>query len=204
MGKFHALAAAFLVLIAPFVWAQAASAQATGSVTARAYASLAPGCAISVVPAQDTDQYQRLKAAIEASLRSRGYVVSDNAPLLLEFYATEVTGGQVGGQTNGAKALESAVPNNEKTESMGVLTPLNQNLFGGETATGSAATGAPSPRQVHLSMMLSDQRAARRLWQGSASGEMRRPDSFAATQSLVPFLVGKIGMSATDERFDLP
>ncbi|HUI16891.1 MAG TPA: DUF4136 domain-containing protein [Alphaproteobacteria bacterium] len=204
MGKLHALVAGFLVLMAPQAWAQATAGPPTGSVTARAYAPLPPGAAISVVASEDTDQYQRLKAAIEASLRARGYAVSDNAPFLLKFYATEVLGNRVSDKTNGALALESSVPNNDQTQSMGVLAPLNQNLFGGETASGTTAGAASSRRQVHLSMMLSDQRAAKRVWQGSASGEMRRPDSFAATQSLVPFLVDKVGRTVTDERFDVP
>ena len=172
--------------------------------TARAYAPLPPRAAISVVASEDTDQYQRLKAAIEASLRARGYTISDTAPFLLKFYATEVLGNRVSERTNGALALESSVPNNDQTQSMGVLAPLNQDLFGGETPPSASANGAASRRQVHLSMMLSDQRAAQRIWQGSASGEMRRPDSFAATQSLVPFLVDKVGRTVTDERFDVP
>jgi hypothetical protein len=204
MGKFHALVAGFLVLTAPQAWAQATASPPTGTVTARAYAPLPPRAAISVVASEDTDQYQRLKAAIEASLRARGYTISDTAPFLLKFYATEVLGNRVSERTNGALALESSVPNNDQTQSMGVLAPLNQDLFGGETPPSASANGAASRRQVHLSMMLSDQRAAQRIWQGSASGEMRRPDSFAATQSLVPFLVDKVGRTVTDERFDVP
>lgn len=204
MAKFHALLAGLaLILVLPQAWAQTAPAQPTGSLTARAYSPLPAGAAIAVVASDDTDQYQRLKAAIESSLRARGYTISDNAPFVLEFYATEVLGSRVSQGTNGARALESAVPNAEQTQSMGVLTPLNQNLFGNETRSGATAGGSPQP-QVHLSMMLSDQRAARRIWQGSASGEMRRPDSFAATQSLVPFLVDKIGTTVSNERFDVP
>ena len=204
MARIHALLAGLLLLLAPAAWAQSDAPAPTGTVTARAYAALPPGSAIAVVPSEDTDQSQRLKSAIESSLRARGYVISDSAPLQLEFYATEVTGNPRGDNTNGARALESSVPNSDQAQSMGVLRPLNQNLFGDEAGDNRTTGNTPPGRQVHLSMMLSDRTAAKRVWQGSAAGVLRRPGSFAATQSLVPFIVDKIGRTVTDERFDMP
>lgn len=206
MGKIGALLAAILALAAPAAWAQAPAGAATGTVTARAYQALPPGAAIAVEPAQDTDQNQRLKTAIEALLRERGYRVVDNAQLVLEFYATEVTGSQIVERPGGGRALESPVPGTGQGFRTGALSSLNQDLFGkGSKRSGDGPSGvAPPPSQVHLSMMLTDRRAARRVWQGSASGELRRPDSFAATQSLVPFLVQKLGMTVGAERFELP
>jgi len=204
MARLQALVAGVLILLAAPAWAQTNAPPPTGTVTARAYAPLAAGAAIAVIPADDTDQSQRLKTAIEGSLRARGYVISDSARLQLVFYSTEVTGTRSSGNVNGARALESAVPNSEQAQSMGMLAPLNENLFGNDTSTANAPTGGSIGRQVHLSMMLSDQPAAKRIWQGNASGLMLRPDSFAATQSLVPFLVDKIGQSVTDARFDMP
>jgi len=205
MVKFYALALALLVLSAPAARAQTASAAPTGALTARSYEALLPGSTIAVQAAEDSDQYQRIKAAIEASLRGRGYTVADDAPFVLEFYATEVTGSRVADRSNGGRALQSAVPGADQAPSMGVLSGLNQNLFGGDASRrGSDQGSAAEPSRVHLSMMLSDQRAARRIWQGTASGELRRPDSFAATQSLVPILVNRIGMTVANESFDLP
>jgi hypothetical protein len=185
--------------------AQTAPDRATGMVTARSYEVLAPGAAIAVRPASDTDQYQRLKTTIEESLRARGFQVADNSRLVLEFYSTEVTGGPIIERPSGGRADKSSVPGQAQAPSMGVLTGLNQSLFGEQPQRGAGGGGeTAAPREVHVSMTLTDQPAARRVWQGSASGEVRRADLFAATQSLVPFLVDRIGTTVGAERFDLP
>lgn len=201
------LAVALLLPAAPKAAAQALP-PAMGTVTARSYAPLTPGSTIAVVTALDSDQYERLKTAIENSLRARGFRISNDSPLTLEFYATEVLGGRTVDRANGGRAVQSAVPGIERSRSAGLLTDLNQSLFGEKPGNGPGAvdpgTAQGAGRQVHLSMTLTDSKAARRIWQGSAAGEMRRPDSFAATQSLVPFLVDKVGTTVTDERFDVP
>lgn len=196
-----AMAAIFLPL-ASVAWAQEV-ARAAGSITARAYQLLASGATITVTPAQDTDQNQRLKAAIEAALRARGYRVAGDSTLVLEFYATEVVGHHVVEKPNGARALESPVPGTSQHFRTGLLSGLNESLFGNQAAPRSPDT-LPPPRQVHLSMTLTDQTAVRRIWQGSASGDVRRADSFAATQALVPFLVQAVGTTVDEQRLDLP
>jgi hypothetical protein len=177
----------------------------TGSVTARSYQPIVSGTAISVVSAENTDQYERLKASIEESLRARGYKVSEDGLLVLEFYGSEVLGNRVVEKPTEALALRSAVPGADRTEATGLLDSLNNSLFGEKSANSSNMPDTqPAVRQVHLSMTLTDRRVAKRIWQGTAAGDLRYGDSFGTTQSLVPFLVGKIGMSANGERFDMP
>jgi hypothetical protein len=218
MRQLTAFAAGLILLAASAAGLAGALAQdtppATGTVIAKSYEPLPPNLAIAVVAARDTDQYARLKASIEAVLRARGYSVSDDGPLVLEFYASEVLGDRVVEKPTGALALKSVMPQPADNARIGLLSGLNQSLFGDDSGRGTvpAATpdssGAtdvqPAPRQVHLSMTLTDQRAARRLWQGTAAGDQRRPDSFAATQALVPFLVSKVGMTVSHEKFDMP
>ncbi|HYB11371.1 MAG TPA: DUF4136 domain-containing protein, partial [Alphaproteobacteria bacterium] len=172
--------------------------------TARSYQPLAAGTSISVQSANDTDQSERLKASIEASLRDRGYKVSDDSPLVLEFYGSEVLGNQVTEKPTGALALQNVTPETDRSNAGGLLDSINSSLFGGKgEGVSNQPDTQPPVRQVHLSMTLSDRKAARRVWQGTAAGDLRNADSFATTQSLVPILVGKIGMSANNERFDL-
>ncbi len=205
MGKLHVLAVALLIAAAPQAKAQTEPPAASGLLTAHSYQAIPPGAAITIEAADDSDQYQRLKAAITTALRERGYQVVDDGPYVLEFYATEVIGSSGRDRSNGARATQSAVPGGDQAQSMGVLSGLNQNLFGNEASSGGTnQAAAEEPRRVHLSMMLSDQHAARRVWQGTASGELRRPGSFAATQSLVPFLVNRVGATVSNERFEMP
>lgn len=208
MHKLSILMASFLLILAPAVQAQSVD-RSSGSVTARSYEPFQTGSTITVVKADDTDQYERLKTAIESALRARGYRVADDGQFVLEFYASEVLGnGTVERPNGGALASQSAVPlSPERSGSMGLLSGINQRLFGENQTLGPEAReseGRPVYRQVHLSMTLTDQKAARRLWQGTAAGDLRRADSFAATQSLVPFLVRYVGRTANGEKFDLP
>lgn len=206
MSKLSIGVAGLLAILAPTAWAQGVDLS-TGTVTARSYEPFHPGGAITVVKADDTDQYERLKAAIESALRARGYRVVDDGRFALEFYASEVLDNRAVERSNGgALASQSAVPlSPERAGSMGLLSGLNQRLFGDNSAqTPGASEARSAPRQVHLSMTLTDQKAARRLWQGTAAGELRRADSFASTQSLVPFLVDYVGRTANGEKFDLP
>ena len=201
---FKLLATALLAVLPSLASGQSANT-AAGFVTARSYQPIASDIAIAVVAAEDTDQYERLKASIETSLRARGYRVSDDGPLVLEFYGSEVLDNRIVEKPTEARALRSAVPGTDRSNAAGLLDKLNDSLFGEKAASSSNAPDVqPATRQVHLSMSLTDRREAKRVWQGTAAGELRRADSFAVTQSLVPFLVNKIGTTTTDERFDLP
>ena len=214
MRKIAGLVAAFLLVSTPLAWAQAPD-RATGTVSARAYQPLTPGAAIVVEPAQDTDQSQRLKGDIEASLRARGYRVVDDGPLVLEFYASEVTRGQVVEKPSGAWTQNQTegygrgehitlVPGSDQRFPTEVLSTIGDDLFRSKGAATPPSDTSPPPRQVHLSVSLNNRPAALRIWQGSASGELRGADSFAATEALVPFLVNTLGQTVSDQRFDLP
>lgn len=194
------LAAACLTALCTPVLAQPAP---TGSIQARLYAPM-PAEAIAVEPAQDTDQYQRLKSAIEASLKERGYRISNDSQLVLEFYASEVLSNRIVDKPTGAHTQQSPIPGNERQMPSGIIDKLNDSLFGRRTGPTEGGEGtAPPPRQVHLSMTLTDWSASRRIWQGSAAGDLQGGDTYASTQALVPFLVGKLGMTADQEKFDL-
>lgn len=200
--------AATLALSPPVAWAQTQGAPQdastpTGTINARAYAPLPAGQAVAVVMSENTDQYQRLKAAIEGELRGRGYLVSDDGQLVLEFYGSEVIGGHTVDRAADAPGAQSLAPVPAHNANLGMLTGLNQNLFGDDQASGPDAA-ATSGHQVSLSITVIDKQTARRLWQGSAAGVPHTADSFAATKALVPYLVYAIGRTATGEKFDMP
>src|SRR5271169_3781548 len=146
MLKIHLFVASVLLGIAPVVytpvaWAQVASVDssstATGTISARAYNTLPAGAAIAVEPADDTDQSQRLKSAIELALTKDGYRVTDDAPLVLEFYSTEVLGPSVVNSSDCHRpdggwlgAANSAVPCANQFPGATPLAQLNQSLFG--------------------------------------------------------------------------
>jgi hypothetical protein len=201
------LMAAISALSAP-AWAQSAgapqdSSTPTGTINARAYAPLPVGSAISVVMDENTDQYQRLKVAIEAELRGHGFLVSDDGQLVLVFYGSEVIGGHPVDRESNAPGARSLAPVPAHDATLGMLTGLNQDLFGDDQGSGPDAA-ANSGHQVSLSMTLTDKNSAQRLWQGSAAGVPHNADSFAATKALVPYLVYAIGRTASGEKFDMP
>jgi hypothetical protein len=220
MLKIHLFVASVLfgiapVVYAPVAWAQVASADAsaaaTGTISARAYNALPAGAAIVVQPADDTDQSQRLKSAIELALKKDGYRVTDDGPLVLEFYSTEVLGPSVVNSSDCHRpdagwlgAANSAVPCTNQFPSTTPLAQLNQSLFGAVDHAPNQPGAAPTPPQVHLSIMLNNRQIAKRVWQGSASGELVQPDTFAATAALVPMLVAKLGQTVGFEQFDMP
>ncbi|HLI13442.1 MAG TPA: hypothetical protein VKY65_17765 [Alphaproteobacteria bacterium] len=211
MRKTSFLTAVLVLGLAPLAWAQT-SQPAIGTITARSYSPLPAGAAIVVQPADDTDQSQRLKGDIEAALRAHGYRVVNDGPLVLEFYSSEVQGAEAIEKPGSRRLnqgslppIDKPIPRADQSSGTGLLSGLNQGLFGTTEEESASRTGKPAePRQVHLSIMLNDNQAAQRVWQGSASGELRQPDSFAATQSLVPFLLSKLGTTVGMERFDMP
>ena len=208
MGKRLAAWAGCLLLLAAGAAAQTAATRGAGTIVAQNYAPAPSGLAVMVQPAQNSDQGERLKSAIEASLREFGARVADDSPLVLSFYATEINDAPPTGRPATGETHESLVPGSDQGFKMGMLSGLNQSLFGDQAKgakpdQSNAATAAP--RQVHLTMSLADQRGvARRLWQGRASGDVLQPDSFAVTLALVPFLVRRIGTTVADEHFELP
>jgi len=199
------------VAAVPTAWAQYALAEpsgnASGTITARSYNTLPPGAAIAVQPADDTDQSQRIKSAIERALQKSGYRVSDDAPLVLEFYSSEVLGP---GAPNTSACrrpdggwVQSPVPCTSQFPSPTPLAQLNQSLFGSPDHSSDKPSSASLP-QVHLSIMLDNRQVRKRVWQGSASADLAQGDTFAATAALVPFLMAKLGQTIGVERFDVP
>ena len=187
----------------PAAWAQNQNAPApSGIIDARVYAAIPAGASIAVVMDQDTDQYERLKAAIETTLRNRGYRVSDDGALVLDFYGSEVIGGRTVDRAANAPANQSLAPVPAHNANLGLLSGVNQDLFGDQAS--ASDNGAASGRRVSLSMTLTDKASSSRLWQGSAMGIPRGADTFAATKSLIPYLVSAFGRTAQGEKFDMP
>jgi len=215
MQKIHLFGASVLLGMAPIVcvpgaWADA-SGITSGIVSARSYNALPPGAAIVVQPADDTDQSQRLKHAIEIALKNNGYRVSDDGPLVLEFYSSEVFGPGIVNSTDchrtearPLRPVNSAVPCASQCPGSTPLAQRNQSLFGAADHASNQPGATPTLPQVHLSIMLNIRQVTQRVWQGSASGELAQSDTFAATAALVPVLVGKIGQTVGFERFDIP
>ena len=215
MLKIHVLVATILLGLAPAVYATVAWADAsgapTGTISARSYNSLPAGAAIVVQPADDTDQSQRLKSAIELALKKAGYRVANDGPLVLEFYSSEVLGPSVVNSSDchrpdagQLRPMNSAVPCMGQFPGSTPLTQLNQSLFGAPDHASNQPGVTPALPQVHLSIMLNNRQVPKRVWQGSASGELAQADTFAATAALVPVLLGKIGQTVGFERFDMP
>jgi hypothetical protein len=208
--------AALLCVVSP-AFSQSAPPPLAVTIDARAYAELDPSIPIAVEAANDTDQAQRLKADIVAALEGRGFRVDENAPIVLEFYATEPSGapslpgtslnsGYAAGGAATEGPTEGVTPTAQANQAhfqTNVFSNITDSLFGHKSQS-SAAAAPPPGRSIHVNIEVNDRRAARRVWQGSAGTFTDRPDSYAVASAIVPALIERLGANTNREQVDVP
>jgi len=167
-----------------------------GTVNAVSYLPMGVGKIIAVRPLDNSDENLKLQQEFERALRASGYTVSGDAALVLTFETRE---DDAAWSASDSRPPLLELKNSPDPDRRGLDAPQVQlNLFdsnrGGVFNRGRGVTQITA-RQFRLDAIVDDTRNGRRMWQGWATADVERADSFAATKSLISELVGSIGSS---------
>jgi hypothetical protein len=173
-----------------------------GLINAVSYDRIPAGQAVTVSPLDNSDDNLILQQRFEEELRSRGYTVAANGPLVLTFGIRDVVGAYLdrnarhvlelsgGGGRGGGEDAKARV--NVFDSSGGGL--LNE-------VSGSGDTTIVTPTQYRLDATMDERGSGRRLWQAWATANLEQSDGLALTMAMVPVITQHLGQTVRQKPF---
>ena len=175
--------------------AQAAVANAPGTVTTRALKDFSDSDRIAVTLYDDSDFNLKLKAEFEQFLRDRNRQVAEaDAELLLLIDTATIPTDQVprGPSLGTAQAGSAGVDVN-----VNVWSSSQDSVIGGRKKPGSLGVSV-----FHINALLRYRASGEVVWQGDAYHELVTTDTERIARSMVPLLVDNLGRTVTHEPFE--
>ena len=162
--------------------------------------SLPPAEPIRVSSATFTDLNQRLEPIVEKALRDQGFVVDDNAPLVLSFSTAVTAKAAQRGETS--LDLGTSAPASDADPEAAIK---RRNPFlKAEPRPTSGARGARGRGQPYSLSFIVARAGEVPVWRGSLSARMEERDPFDATSRLVPVLAGHVGKTMRGQPIEIP
>jgi hypothetical protein len=160
-----------------------------------------PEGAIAVKPWDNSDANVALAREIEARLKTKGYAIDPDAPLVLSFETQ--ADAPAGPEDPRRRPVElKGHQSSSKDDDARVMLNLYSTEKGGVFNDREGADAAPAAPQHHLKMSLDGPLPAvngsssrGRLWQGEASGRLNRGDEQALYRSMIGPLVDALGQT---------
>jgi len=188
-----------LVLPTGSVHAQGAG---QGLMNAISYKALPQGTTFSVQAMDNSDQNMVLKAEFERLLKSKGFSISKDAPLVITFE----TRNELGSYTtrNRRSVLElQAHGGREGGEDARMRFNLFDSNSGGMFNQGKGETSLRTPGQYRLDVSIDNRTNGKRHWQAWTTTNQDRSGGGAQIMAMVPEMVQKMGKKVKSHVFDL-
>lgn len=196
-----ALIIAIMTFLPPVGTAQAQS-MGEGLMNALSYKSLPANAVFSVRPLDNSDQNLRLKQEFENALRAKGYGVSDDAALVINFETRDEIGSY--STRNKRSVLElQARGGREGGEDAKMRFNLYDSNSGGMLNTGKGETTIQSPSEYRLDVSIDDKSTGKRHWQAWTVAGLDRSDSTALYIGMIPEMVANMGERVKSHVFEL-
>jgi hypothetical protein len=200
------LKCALLVLAAlPFGMTSLPAKAEDGTLSAVSYdaMSLNPGTALSLRLYDDSTENLALLRSFESELQKRGYIVSNDAPLVLNIETRNEIGAWASGDRKTLLELQARTGSGsgyDSDEARARLNLMDSNRGGVFNEGNENRTAIVTPSTHRLDLSIDDRRDGKHLWQGWAianAGSGRGNP----LQALVPIMVDVIGKTVKQEAF---
>jgi hypothetical protein len=195
----------WLGLVTVFLAGPAAAQSSQGLLNAVSYEKIPLGTAIAVSPLDNSDENLALQRQFEGELRTAGYTVAKDAPLILTFAIHDAVGSYLDG--NARHVLEfSGTSGRGVDENARARVNVFDSAGGGLINTGSesADTTIVTPSKYRMDASLDSRETGRRLWQAWATADLGRSDGRALTMAMVPAITRQVGQTVRQMPFPLP
>ena len=180
----------------------AAQQPGQGLLNAVAYERLPAGIAVEVSPLDNSDDNLILQRRFEEELRSRGYSVSGNAPLILTFDIRDTVGAFVDGNVRHVLELSGGGGRGGGEDARARVNVFDSGGGGLlNEGTDSGDTTIVTPSQYRLDVTIDERGSGRRLWQGWATANLEQSDGLALTMSMVPVIADHVGQTVRQKAF---
>jgi hypothetical protein len=200
--------AAFASILVPGLLAgliAGTAAAEDGSLNAAAFenSTLPPGTAVSLRLYDNSDENLQVLKTFESALQSKGYIVSDGAPLVINIDTSKEVGAWSTGDRRTLVQLETTLDRADGTSDSRAHMSLFNSQTGGVFNPGNEdRTNIVTPSSYRLEATLDDRRDGRHLWQGWAIANAGAAGGGTGLlQAMVPIVVGALGKTVKQEPF---
>jgi hypothetical protein len=205
--------AAAAVLGVVLAWGTAAAqekppAEASGTSAVQAFVNsvsfqtLPERAIITVRPLDNSDAHLKLKTSIEEALRARGFGVTKDSPLVLNFDTRD----EVGAWSDAGRRTILELMSDKSRED-GDYAHAKLNVFdsasGGLLNEGRGGTSITTPSTYRIDFTVDDRTNGRRLWQGWAVANLAYGDRNDLDRAMIPVLVQNLGRTTTRQPFNV-
>jgi hypothetical protein len=173
-----------------------------GLMNAISYKPLPQGMAFSVQALDNSDQNMILKKDFETILRSRGFAISTDAPMVITFETRDKLGGYTIRNRRAILELE-AHGGREGGEDARMRLNLYDSNTGGIFNQGKGETSIMTPSQYRLEVSIDNRSNGKRHWQAWAVTNQDRADGATLIRAMIPEMVENMGKTVKSLTFEL-
>lgn len=173
-----------------------------GILNAVAYRPLPARQSLRVVPIDNSDQNLVLKREFERQLSDHGYVISEDARLILTFETHDEIGAFKSRERRAFLELH-ARGGREGGEDAKMLFNLYDSDTGGMLNEGKGETSIVTQSQYRMDVTIDDESNGKRLWHAWTTANLGQSDSRALTKSMVPVLIDNLGSTVKRQTFPI-
>lgn len=195
----------WLGLVAISLTGPAMAQSSQGLLNAVTYEKIPLGTAIAVSPLDNSDDNMALQQQFEGELRTAGYTIAKNAPLVLTFGVHDAVGAYLDG--NARHVLEfSGTSGRGVDENARARVNVFDSAGGGLFNTGSESgdTTIVTPTQYRMDATIDSRETGRRLWQAWATANLGQADGRSLTTAMVPAITRQVGHTVRQMPFPIP
>lgn len=204
MRRFPAYCFVGLCMSLHLTFAGTSLAQGYGEalMNAFSYRPVPVGATLRVQPLDNSDQNMALKAEFENILKSKGYALSEDAPMVITFETSDELGAY--STRNKRAILElNAHGGREGGEDASMRFNLFDSNSGGMFNQGKGETSVMTPSQYRIEVTIDNRTNGKRHWQAWVVSNLDNSDGASLVLAMVPEIVKKLGKTVKSHTFDI-
>lgn len=186
------------------VAAETPQVRADGVLNAVAFDAVPSGSTVALRLMDNSDDNLSLLGIFEKELRSRGYSVDANAPLVLDIETSDEIGAWSTGDRRTMFELQARSGSDGTDDASLRLNAFDSRTGGVFNEGNDNRTAIVTPSSYRIDVNIEDSRNGKRLWQGWAVANARTTSGRDLLRAMVPVIVGAVGRTEKQASFAVP
>jgi hypothetical protein len=173
-----------------------------GLMSSISFLNIPANASLQVLPYDDSDDNIAIQRVFEKNLRQRGYKISSDAKLILNFETRDEIGSWSGTDRRHLLSFEAKGGRGGGEDARARLNFFDSNS-GGLINKGKGGTSIATPSSYRIEASIENRSTGKRLWQGWSEGKLGAGNGQSLTLKMVPVLVEGIGKTISQRTFEL-
>ena len=174
----------------------------SGVMNSISFQKIPPNAQLQVQPLDNSDSNLVLQKEFENALRTKGFILSDTAPLILTFETRDEIGAWTTTDRRHVFSFESKGGREGGENAKARLNVFNSQS-GGLLNKGQSGTNIATPSSYRIDVSIESRSTGKRLWQGWSIAKLGAGDGLTLTTKMIPTLVQGIGKTVRQQSFEI-